>query len=143
MSGYSGIGKSSLVAELHRPIVRERGFFLSGKFDQLQADIPYPSFIQAFRGFRRSSSARARSSSSAGGSVSARPLAPNGRLIVDVIPELELILGPQPPVPELPPAEAQNRLHVTSSSASSRRSPRRSTPLVLFLDDLQWADAPA
>ncbi|WP_437541156.1 AAA family ATPase [Sorangium sp. So ce367] len=140
VSGYSGIGKSSLVAELHRPIVRERGFFLSGKFDQTARDIPYRAFLQAFRALLQEILGASEEQVERWRRRLREALGESGRLLADVLPELTLLLGPQPPVPELPPAEAQSRLHATLQRFVAACA-RKEHPVALFLDDLQWADA--
>ncbi len=140
VSGYSGIGKSSLVHELHKPVLATRGFFLSGKFDQYKRDIPYATVVQAFQGLVQELLAGTEEQLAAWRQRLLAGLGANGQLIIDVIPEVELILGRQPPVPELPAAQAESRfLNVFSQFIQVLA--RREHPLVLFLDDLQWADA--
>ncbi|WP_437973387.1 AAA family ATPase [Sorangium sp. So ce295] len=140
VSGYSGIGKSSLVAELHRPIVRERGFFLAGKFDQTARDVPYRAFHQAFRALLQEILCASEEQVERWRQRFREALGSHGRLLVDVLPELGLLLGPQPPVPELPPAEAQSRLLATLQRVVAACA-QKEHPVALFLDDLQWADA--
>ncbi|WP_437853931.1 AAA family ATPase [Sorangium sp. So ce363] len=140
VSGYAGIGKSSLVAELHRPIVRERGFFLSGKFDQTARDVPYSAFHQAFRTLVQEILGASEEQVERWRQRFREALGPNGRLLADVLPEIGLLLGPQPPVPELPPTEAQSRLLATLQRFVAACA-RKEHPVALFLDDLQWADA--
>ncbi|WP_437726402.1 AAA family ATPase [Sorangium sp. So ce861] len=140
ISGYSGIGKSSLAAELHRPIVRERGFFLSGKFDQTARDIPYRAFHQAFRALIQEILGASEEQVERWRQRFREALGPSGRLLADVLPELTLLLGPQAPVPELPPAEAQSRLHAMLQRVVAACA-QKEHPVALFLDDLQWADA--
>ncbi|KYG07380.1 protein kinase [Sorangium cellulosum] len=140
VSGYSGIGKSSLVAELHRPVVRERGFFLSGKFDQLERDIPYHAFLQAFRGLVQDILCVSEEELERWRQRLREALGPNGGLLAGVLPELELLLGPQPPAPELPAVEARHRVHATLQRFVAACA-QKERPMVLFLDDLQWADA--
>ncbi|WP_437567112.1 AAA family ATPase [Sorangium sp. So ce542] len=140
VSGYSGIGKSSLVAELHRPIVRERGFFLSGKFEQLKRDTPYLPFLQAFRELLQEILCVGEEELERWRQRLREALGQNGRLLADMLPEIALLLGPQPPVPELPPAEAQGRLHATLQRFVAVCA-QKEHPVALFLDDLQWADA--
>ncbi|MDC0677624.1 AAA family ATPase [Sorangium atrum] len=139
VSGYSGIGKSSLVAELHRPVVRERGSFLSGKFEQLKRDVPYLPFLQAFRALLQEILGASEEQVERWRQRLREALGQDASLLADVLPELTVLLGPQPPVPELPPAEAQSRL-----LAALRRfvaaCARKEHPVALFLDDLQWAD---
>ncbi|WP_437739898.1 AAA family ATPase [Sorangium sp. So ce1504] len=138
--GYSGIGKSSLVAELHRPVVRERGFFLSGKFDQTARDVPYRAFLQAFRALFQEILSASEEQVERWRERLREALDQDGRLLADVLPEIERLLGPQPPVPELPPAEAQARLHAALQRFVAACA-RKEHPMALFLDDLQWADA--
>ncbi|WP_437336932.1 AAA family ATPase [Sorangium sp. So ce394] len=140
VSGYAGIGKSSLVAELHRPIVRERGLFLSGKFDQTARDVPYRAFLQAFRALLQEILGASEEQVERWRQRFREALGESGRLLADVLPELGLLLGPQPPVPELPPTEAQSRLHATLQRVVAACA-RKEHPMALFLDDLQWADA--
>ncbi|WP_437873535.1 AAA family ATPase [Sorangium sp. So ce363] len=140
VSGYSGIGKSTLVHELYRPIVRERAFFLSGKFDQYKRDIPYATLVQAFRELVLEILAESEDHIAAWRQRLLGALGSNGQLIVEVIPQVELIIGRQPPVPELPPIEAQNRFRVVFRHFIGVFA-RQEHPLALFLDDLQWADS--
>src|SRR3979409_1470140 len=110
VSGYSGIGKSSVVNELHRALVPPRGLFASGKFEQYQRDIPYSTLAQAFQGLVRPILSKSEAELSRSRDAFVEALGPNARLMVDVVPELKLILGDQPPGPELPPQDAQRRL---------------------------------
>src|SRR6218665_3268417 len=109
--GYSGIGKSSVVHELHKPVVQRRGFFLSGKFDQLQRDVPYVTLAQAIRGLVQQLLAGTDEEVAWWRERLRQALQGNGQVIVDLVPQLSLLLGPQPAVPELPPAEAQHRFN--------------------------------
>ncbi|MEW6493790.1 MAG: AAA family ATPase [Cyanobacteriota bacterium] len=139
VSGYSGIGKSSLVNEVHKPIVRQRGYFIFGKFDQFKRNIPYASLIQALQELIRQILTESADKIESWKSKLEDVLGSNGQVIIDVIPEVERIIGSQPAVPQLSLAEAQNRfnrvfkqfIHVFCKAEH---------PLVLFLDDLQWAD---
>ncbi|MDC3955826.1 AAA family ATPase [Polyangium jinanense] len=140
VSGYSGIGKSSLVAELHNPVVRERGFFVSGKCDPYNRDIPYLPFLQAFRGLLQEILSASEAEVERFRERLREALGPNGRLLADVLPDIEQVVGPQAPMPELPAVEAQSRLHATLQRFVAVIA-RKEHPLVLFLDDLQWADA--
>ncbi|WP_437293395.1 AAA family ATPase [Sorangium sp. So ce426] len=140
VSGYSGIGKSSLVAELHRPVVRERGAFLFGKFEQLKRDVPYHAFLQAFRALLQEILCASEEQLERWRERLREAVGQDGGLLADVLPELALLLGPQPPVPELPPTEAQGRLHAALQRLVAACA-RNEHPVALFLDDLQWADA--
>ncbi|WAS91371.1 AAA family ATPase [Nannocystis punicea] len=140
VSGYSGIGKSSLVAELHQPVVRERGFFLAGKCDQYNRSVPYLPFLQAFRGLLQEILCASEDRVERFRQRLREALGPNGRLLADVLPEIEPFVGPQAARPPLPPAEAQSRLHATLARLVAAAA-EKERPVVLFLDDLQWADA--
>lgn len=139
VAGYSGIGKTSVVNEVHKPIVRHRGRFVSGKFDQFRRDVPYSSLIQAFRELIRQVLTESEEQLELFKARIEEAMGPNGRLLTDVIPEIELIVGPQPPVPTLGPQETLNRFNfVLGRFVRVWLQPEH--PLVLFLDDLQWAD---
>jgi PAS domain S-box-containing protein len=140
VSGYSGIGKSSVVHELHKAIVPPRGLFASGKFDQYKRDIPYTTLAQAFQTLARQILVKSDAEVDQWRRALAEAVGPNGQLIVSLIPEVELIIGKQPPVPDLPPEDAQNRFQsVFRRFLGVFATPEH--PLVLFLDDLQWLDA--
>jgi predicted ATPase/signal transduction histidine kinase/DNA-binding NarL/FixJ family response regulator/tRNA A-37 threonylcarbamoyl transferase component Bud32 len=140
VSGYSGIGKSSLVNEVHKPIIRQRGYFISGKFDQYKRNIPYASIIQAFQELIRQLLTESLEKINNWKTKILAAVGDNGQVIIDVIPDVEKIIGSQPEIPQLGINEAQNRfnrvfqqfIHVFSQAEH---------PLVIFLDDLQWADA--
>ncbi len=140
VSGYSGIGKSALVGELHQPILKKHGYFISGKFDQYQRDSPYVPLTQAFRELVQQLLAESEARISDWRQQIQTALGINGQLIVDVLPQVELIIGKQAPVPSLPPTEAQNRFHMAFRNFMAVFT-RKEHPLVLFLDDLQWIDA--
>ncbi len=140
VSGYAGIGKSSLVNELQKALVPPRGLFASGKFDQYKRDIPYATLAQAFRSLVRPLLGENETELGPWLSALQEAVGPNGRLIVNLIPELELILGPQPPVADLPPQDAKNRFQMVFRRFLSVFA-RKEHPLALFLDDLQWLDA--
>jgi PAS domain S-box-containing protein len=139
VSGYSGIGKSSVVNELHRVLVRPRGLFASGKFDQYQRDIPYATLGQAFQSLVRQMLGQSEAELDRWRGALSEALGANGQLIVNLVPELELVLGRQPPVPDLPPQDAQNRFQMVFRRFLGVFA-RQEHPLVLFLDDLQWLD---
>ena len=140
VSGYSGIGKSSVVNELHRVLVSPRGLFASGKFDQYKRDIPYSTLAQAFQSLARPLLGKSEDELASWRHALLEALGPNGRLIVDLVPELKLIIGEQPPVPELPPQQAQGRFQLVFRRFIGVFA-RPEHPLALFLDDLQWLDA--
>ena len=140
VAGYSGIGKSALVKEVHKPIVRQRGYFISGKFDQFKRNIPYASLIQAFHDLMRQLLAESEEQIQIWKSKLLEALGSNGQVVIDVIPEVELIVGKQQSVPQLGSTESQNRFNlVFQKFIGIFAQPEH--PLVLFLDDLQWADS--
>ncbi|WNG43954.1 AAA family ATPase [Archangium minus] len=142
VAGYSGIGKSALVHEVHRPIAKRRGYFISGKFDQLSRNIPYESLIQAIQELVRQLLSEPAERLAHWREKLLDALGPNASVIIDVISEVEFIVGPQPKAPELPPLEAQNRFRrVFERFVRTFAGPEH--PLVVFLDDLQWADLPS
>ena len=140
VSGYSGIGKSSVVNELHRVLVPQRGLFASGKFDQYKRDIPYATLVQAFQGLIRPLLGKSDAELADWRDALEEALGPNGRLMVDLVPELKLIIGEPPPVAELPPQQAQGRFQLVFRRFIGVFA-RPEHPLALFLDDLQWLDA--
>ena len=140
VSGYSGIGKSSAVNELHKVLVPPRGLFASGKFDQYKRDVPYATLAQAFQGLVRQLLVQPEAELSKWRNSLLEALGPNGLLIVDLVPELKLIIGAQPPVPELPPQQARARFHLVFRQFIGVFACAEH-PLALFLDDLQWLDA--
>ena len=139
VSGYPGIGKSSVVNELRKALVQQHALFAAGKFDQYKRDIPYVTLAQAFQGQIRSILGRDDAELARWRDAIGSALGPHGQLIVNLIPELELVIGPQPPLPDLPPMEAQNRFQTVFRRFVGVFA-RPEHPLVLFLDDLQWLD---
>lgn len=142
VAGYSGIGKSAVVNEVHKPIVEKRGYFVSGKFDQYTRNIPYSSLVQAFRDVIRQILTEPRDIVAKWSDKLMHALGPQAGVIANLIPDLRWIIGATEPVPELPPLDAQNRLNrlfqkFVQVFASAEH------PLVVFLDDLQWADPPS
>jgi predicted ATPase/class 3 adenylate cyclase/tRNA A-37 threonylcarbamoyl transferase component Bud32 len=142
VSGFSGIGKSFLVHEVKPPVVREKGFFVSGKFDQFKRHLPYSGLIQALQQLIRQLLTESEQSMLAWKDKLLQALGPNGQILIDVIPELELIIGKQPAVSKLPPIETQNRFQLTMQFFLGVFT-KKEHPFVLFLDDLQWADLPS
>ncbi|MBD2451685.1 AAA family ATPase [Nostoc sp. FACHB-152] len=140
VSGYSGIGKTSVVNEVHKPIVGARGYFIAGKFDQFKRNIPYASLIQAFKSLIEQLLTESVAQIQAWKEKLLTALGENGQIIIDVIPEVELIIGTQPPVTKLGAAESQNRFNRVFGEFISVFT-TQDHPLVIFLDDLQWADS--
>ena len=139
VSGPAGIGKSALVSELHKAVARGGGRLVAGKFDQLGRSVPYAPIVQAFRELTQQilsepADRLARWQGALAGAAEA-----GGKLLVELIPELERVIGPQPPAPALGPAESQNRFNeALTRLVGAFAGPGQ--PLALFLDDLQWAD---
>jgi PAS domain S-box-containing protein len=140
VSGYSGIGKSSVVNELHKALVPPRGLFASGKFDQYKRDVPYSTLAQAFQSLIRALLAKSEGELNSWREALCEALGTNGLLIVDLVPELKLIIGDQPPVADLEPQDAQRRFQLVFRRFIGVFA-RPEHPLALFLDDLQWLDA--
>ena len=139
ISGYSGIGKSSLVSELHRELVQPRGLFTAGKFDQYKRDIPYATLAQAFEGLVRQLLGETDAEMDRWRAALLEALGPNGQLMVNLVPELALVIGEQPPAPDLSPQDQQARFQLVFRRFLGVFA-RPEHPLVLFLDDLQWLD---
>jgi predicted ATPase/signal transduction histidine kinase/tRNA A-37 threonylcarbamoyl transferase component Bud32 len=139
VGGPSGVGKTSLVYEIHKPIVARRGYFVAGKCDQIHRDKPCAPLIQAFRDLVRQLLAESESRFAYWRERLRAALLDNAQIIADVVPEVTLIIGPQPSAPPLPPAEAQTRLHHLFQRFV-RVFAAEAHPLAIFLDDLQWAD---
>lgn len=139
--GYSGVGKSALVNEIDRPLVREKGYLVQGKFEQFQQSEAYSALTSAFRSLVHQVLAQSNGGLDEWRRRLLGALTPNAALVVDMVPELELIIGPQPEVVDLPPAEAHNRQQLVLA-AFLRAFSAAGRPIVLFLDDLQWSDAP-
>ena len=140
VSGYSGIGKTSIVNEVHKPIVKARGFFITGKFDQFKRDIPYAGLIQAFRELILRLLKESPQQIALWRQKLLKALGANGQVIIDVLPEVELIIGKQPEVPKMGASEAQNRFYLVFQQFI-RVFCQPEHPLVIFLDDLQWVDS--
>jgi len=140
VSGYPGIGKTSVVNELHKVLVPPRGLFASGKFDQYKRDIPYTTLGQAFQGLVRQILGQSEVDLGRWRGALSEALGTSGQLIVDLVPELGLVVGEQAPVPDLPPQDAQNRFQMVFRRFLGVFA-RKENPLALFLDDLQWLDA--
>ncbi|ABG52902.1 serine/threonine protein kinase [Trichodesmium erythraeum IMS101] len=142
ISGYSGIGKSALVNEIHKPITQKRGQFIKGKFDQLQRDIPYSAISQAFHDLIYQLLSEAEITLKIWEKKILEAVGNNGQILIDVIPELEKIIGQQPPVEHLDRSESQNRFNLYFQRFLKVFC-EKEHPLVIFIDDLQWADLPS
>ncbi|MCL4297877.1 MAG: PAS domain S-box protein [Anaerolineae bacterium] len=139
VTGFSGIGKTAVINEVHPPIVRQRGYFIKGKFDQFNRSIPFSAFVQAFRDLIGQFLSENEAQQQQWQSRILSALGESGQVIIDVIPELEWLIGSQLPVPELSGMAAQNRFNLLFQRfIQVFAAPDH--PLVIFLDDLQWAD---
>ena len=140
VAGFSGIGKTAVVNEVHKPIVRQRGYFIKGKFDQFMRNIPFSAFVQAFRDLMGQLLTERDAQLQHWKIKILLALGENGQVIIDVIPELEQIIGKQSPVPELSAGAAQNRFNRLFQKFIQVFTTAEH-PLVIFLDDLQWVDS--
>ncbi|MCP4351641.1 MAG: AAA family ATPase, partial [Desulfobacterales bacterium] len=139
VSGRPGIGKSSLINEARKLVIPKKGYFISGKYNQFRKDAPYSAIVQAFQGLVHQILAESAEKLTMWKTSLLIALGPNGKIITDIIPEMELIIGVQPYVPDLTPEQNQNRFnYVFENFVAALVS--QSHPLVLFVDDLQWAD---
>ena len=140
IDGYSGVGKTALVREIYKPLSEKQGYFISGKFDQLQRNIPYSAIVSAFSELIQQLLSESKTRLEQWRQKLLDVLGINAQVVIDVIPELELIIGKQPETAILGAIEAQNRFKlvfqrfITAFCAEEH-------PLVIFLDDLQWADS--
>ncbi|BAY27941.1 multi-sensor signal transduction multi-kinase [Calothrix sp. NIES-2100] len=140
IAGFSGIGKTSIVNQIHKPIIRQKGDFISGKFEQFQRNLPFSAFVQAFRSLIKQLLTESTAQLQEWKKYILSALGEQAGVIIDVIPELELIVGKQPAIPELTGTAAQNRFNLLFSKFI-RVVATKEHPLVIFLDDLQWADS--
>jgi predicted ATPase/tRNA A-37 threonylcarbamoyl transferase component Bud32 len=139
ISGLSGIGKTRLIQELQKPIVKHKGYFTSGKFDVYQRNIPYSSLIQALRNLMRTFLTESDERVAFWKNTILNVVGQNGKVLTDVIPELEILISPQPEVQWLPPLESLNRFHDLFDRFLTCLA-SEDNPLTLFIDDLQWCD---
>ncbi|AUT01740.1 hypothetical protein CLI64_15850 [Nostoc sp. CENA543] len=140
VAGFSGVGKTAVVNEVHKPIVRQRGYFIQGKYDQLNRNLPLSAFVQAFRDLIRQLLTESNARILNWKQKILTALGNNGQVIIEVIPELERIIGKQPPAIELSGAAAENRFNLLFQKFTQVFTSAEH-PLVIFLDDLQWADS--
>jgi len=145
VSGHAGVGKTALVQEIYEPVTRRRGYFAAGKFDQLRRDIPFSGLVNALQDLVQQLLTEDEGALADWRRAIQAAVAPNGRLLLDVLPALELIIGPQPSVPPLDAVAAQNRFNLVFKSfmklfCTKQNADDPHAPLVLFLDDMQWAD---
>ncbi|RFU49029.1 ATP-binding sensor histidine kinase [Paraburkholderia sp. DHOC27] len=139
VSGYAGIGKSSVVNELHRVLVPPRGLFAAGKFDQYKRDIPYSTLVQALEGLVRPLLGLRDTILASWREAFLQALDINARLVTDLVPDLKLIIGEPPPLPDLGPQQMQQRFMEVFRRFIGVFA-RAEHPLALFLDDMQWLD---
>ncbi|MCU0537266.1 MAG: serine/threonine-protein kinase PknK [Hydrococcus sp. Prado102] len=140
ISGCSGIGKSCLVREIYKPVTNTSGQFISGKFDLLKRHVPYYAIVKAFQQLIEQLLLETQTELKKWCQKILAALGSNGQIIIDIIPEVELIIGKQPNVSELPATESQNRFNLVFQNFI-RVFASQEHPLVIFLDDLQWADS--
>jgi len=140
VAGYSGVGKTALVREVHKPMTKKQGYFAAGKFDQFQKNIPYYAITQAFNEFCRYLLMENAETLANWQRKILAAVGNNGQIIIDVIPDLELIIGTQPAVPKVGPTEAQNRFNIFFLNFVKVLCDK-DHPFILFIDDLQWVDS--
>lgn len=140
VAGFSGIGKTAIINEVHKPIAEQRGYFIKGKFDQFNRNIPFSAFVQTFRDLMGQLLSENDTQLSAWKTKILAALGDNGQVIIEVIPELEQIIGQQLPAPNLSGTAAQNRFNLLFQKFIQVFTTKEH-PLVIFLDDLQWADS--
>ncbi|MBE9039574.1 serine/threonine-protein kinase PknK, partial [Oscillatoriales cyanobacterium LEGE 11467] len=140
VSGYSGVGKSALVNEIHKPIVQEKGYFTSGKFEQFKRNVPYSALIQCLSELIRQILTESTPNIEMWKCKILNAIGDFGRVLSDVVPEIDLIIGAQPSLPFLSASEYQKRFNTVLKSFFQIFS-NRQHPLIIFLDDLQWADS--
>ena len=139
VAGFSGVGKTAVVNEVHKPITRQQGYFIKGKFDQLNRNIPLSAFVQALRDLMKQLLSESDAQLAQWKRSILTALGENGQVLIDVIPELEQIIGKQPSATALSGNAAQNRFNLLFPKFVEVFS-TAAHPLVVFLDDLQWAD---
>ncbi|HNI91663.1 MAG TPA: AAA family ATPase, partial [Leptospiraceae bacterium] len=139
ISGYSGVGKSALVHEIHKPSIELRGLFIEGKFDQYQKNLPYSAWIQSFKEFVKNILTENEISLEKWKNIILDAVGTNGKVLTDIVPDLQFIIGHQPDVIELGPVETVNRFNTVLTNFIQHIA-TKDHPLAIFLDDWQWAD---
>ncbi|MBF0380471.1 MAG: AAA family ATPase [Magnetococcales bacterium] len=142
VAGHAGSGKTALVGELRQQVLTLGGLFAVGKYNLLSRDEPYLALIQGLKQLLDGLWGESESSLLEWKERILKAVANNGRIMVEILPELERLIGAQPEIPELDSEEAGNRFRVVLHDFLSVFS-QKDQPLVLFLDDLQWADLPS
>ncbi|MDZ7961572.1 MAG: ATP-binding sensor histidine kinase [Aulosira sp. DedQUE10] len=140
VAGFSGIGKTAIINEIHKPIAEQRGYFIKGKFDQFNRNIPFSAFVQTFRDLMGQLLSENDTQLSTWKTKILAALGDNGQVIIEVIPELEQIIGQQLPAPNLSGTAAQNRFNLLFQKFIQVFTTKEH-PLAIFLDDLQWVDS--
>src|ERR671932_1033373 len=140
VAGFSGIGKTSVVNEVHKPIARQGGYFIKGKYDQFGRNIPFSAFVQAFRELMGQLLSESDAQLQTWKTRILTAVGDSGQVLIEVIPELERIIGAQSPALELSGSAAQNRFNLLMQKFVQVFTTAEH-PLVMFLDDLQWADS--
>ncbi|MEM1171927.1 MAG: AAA family ATPase [Cyanobacteria bacterium P01_H01_bin.35] len=140
IAGESGVGKTAVIQEIHKPVIHQKGYFIQGKFDQFQRNIPYSAILQVFRSLMKQLLTENSTRLNQWKSKIIQALGDNSQVIIDVIPELEEIIGSQPAVPELNGTANQNRFNLVFQKFTQVFASEEH-PLVIFLDDLQWIDS--
>ncbi|MEG3895650.1 MULTISPECIES: AAA family ATPase [unclassified Microcoleus] len=140
VAGFSGIGKTAVVNEVHKPITQQKGYFIKGKFDQFNRNIPLSAFVQALRDLMNQLLSESDRQLQTWKEKLLKALGDSGQVLIDLIPELERIIGSQPPTPELSGEAAQNRFNLLFQNFIQVFA-KVEHPLVIFIDDLQWADS--
>ncbi|NES95145.1 MAG: serine/threonine-protein kinase PknK, partial [Desertifilum sp. SIO1I2] len=140
VAGFSGIGKTAVVNEVHKPITQQKGYFIKGKFDQFNRNIPLSAFVQALRDLMNQLLSESDRQLQTWKEKLLEALGDSGQVLIDLIPELERIIGSQPPAPELSGEASQNRFNRLFQNFIQIFA-KAERPLVLFIDDLQWADS--
>jgi diguanylate cyclase (GGDEF)-like protein len=140
VTGYSGIGKTVFINEIHKPVTEKRGCFIKGKFDQFNRDIPYSAFTQAISELVKHILSESEQKIGFWKKKLLKELGSNGQIVVDMVPELELIIGRQPNLSKLGLDETRNRFKTTIQNFIGALGDTKN-PVVIFLDDLQWADS--